>query len=87
MLDTDVDNIVGNEEKGEHGKDVVTPLVRRGNEGTDKSSHDHDLIHQDGVENGRPWETSSQEDIHEKQLRKSQFAGTRVGDFRNLLVW
>lgn len=43
----------------------VLYLVGRGDQGANKAGDDHDLINQDGVEDSGPWQTSSQEDIHE----------------------
>lgn len=60
-LSSDPGNIPGDEEQSDGGKDEVTPLVGRSNESANKTCNNHDLIHEDGVQNGRPWETSSQE--------------------------
>ena len=55
------------EEEGSTSEGEVSPLVRRGNQRTDQTGDDHDFINEDGVENGRPWETSSQEQVQEQQ--------------------
>lgn len=47
----------------------VLYLVGRGDQSANKAGDDHDLINQDGVEDSGPWQTSSQEDIHEQQRR------------------
>lgn len=44
-------------------------LVARSDQGANKTGDDHDLIDQDGVEDRGPWQTSSQEDVHEQQGR------------------
>ena len=43
----------------------VLYLITGSNQGANKTGDDHDLIDQDGIENGGPWQTSSQEDVHE----------------------
>lgn len=63
-----VDNeLVDDKEEGEHAKDPVTPLVRSLGKGTNETSHDHDLIGQDGDKNGGPWDTGGKEKIREQQ--------------------
>ena len=45
----------------------VSYLVARRDQGANETGDDHDFINQDGVEDRGPWQTSSQEDIHEQQ--------------------
>lgn len=63
-----VDNkLVDDKEEGEHAKDPVTPLVRSLGESTNETSHNHDLIGQNGNENGGPWDAGGEEKIREQQ--------------------
>lgn len=45
----------------------VAHLVARLYQSADETSHNHDFIEEDGVEDGRPWHAGSQEQIHEQQ--------------------
>lgn len=45
----------------------LTYFVARGDQCTDETSNDHDLIDQDSVEDRGPWKTSCQEKIHEQE--------------------
>ena len=51
------------EEERNTSEREVSPLVRRGDQSTDQTSDDHDFINEDGVEDGRPRETSSQKQV------------------------
>lgn len=68
MLFPDPDDVISDEEQSDSCKDEVTPLVGRSNKGANETRNDHDLVHQDRVEDGRPRETSSQEQIQEEKL-------------------
>ena len=63
MLACDPCNIPGDEEECNRRKDEITPFVGRRNESTDKTSNNHDFVHENGVQYGRPWEPSSQEQV------------------------
>lgn len=47
---------------------LVTYLVIGNNESSNQTGDDHDPVHENGVENRRPWETGGQEEI-QKQKR------------------
>ena len=56
-------------EEGSATKDEEPPLVAGSNQSTDKASDDHDLVHGDGVQEGRPRQAAREEQIHEEQGR------------------
>jgi hypothetical protein len=45
------------------------PFVRRCDQSSNETGDDHDLVHENGVENRGPRKTSGEEDIHEKKGR------------------
>ena len=59
----DIDDV----EESKHAEGEETPLVTGRDEGADETGDDHDLIHEDGDEDGRPWEASRQGEIQEQQ--------------------
>jgi hypothetical protein len=77
MLVRNLGNVVCNEEKGENCEDEATPLVSACNESTNKTSDNCDLVNEDSPEDGGPWETGSQEQIHEKKLHRLAAAEAR----------
>ncbi len=62
-------DVEGNKEESNCSEDEVTPLVGRSNESTDKTSDDHHFVKDEGVNNGRPWHASCQEQVQQKKLR------------------
>jgi hypothetical protein len=48
-------------------EDEETPLVAALHKGTNKTSDDHDLINDNGEQNGRPWHSRGKEEIQKKQ--------------------
>jgi hypothetical protein len=72
VLAGDPDDIPCNTEKSEHTESEISPLVGRGNEGADKADNNHNLIEEQSEQNRGPWQTSSQEEVQEKELREFQ---------------
>jgi len=62
------DELVDDVEESEAGKDEVSPLVRRLDECTNKTSDDHDLVDKNHEEDGWPWHAGGEEQV-EKQER------------------
>jgi hypothetical protein len=63
VLASNPDDVPCNTEKGDHAKNIVSPLVRRYNESTNKTGNNHDLIEKQSEQNCWPWETFSEEEI------------------------
>jgi len=59
----DEDDVVGNEEESGTAEGEVSPLVAGGDEGTNETGDDHDFVQEDSVEDGGPWETSSEKNV------------------------
>jgi len=67
VLATDDDNVVGDEEQGGSSEYPISPLVARRDESAHKTCDDHNLVDQDGVQNGWQGKTSSQHQIREEK--------------------
>lgn len=48
-------------------KDKVWPLVDALDESTNQTSDNHDFVDENNPENGRPWHTSSEQQVHEQK--------------------
>ena len=57
----------GDEEEGNAAEGVVSPLVGALDESANEASDDHDLIDQDGVEDGWSWQTAGQEQVEQQK--------------------
>ena len=66
-------------EEGGAAESVVAPLVASVDEGADETSHDHDLVNEDGEEDGRPGHGGSEKQVHEQQ-----WGGDRPIDVANV---
>jgi len=84
VLATDDDDVVGDEEESSTAEDEVTPLVARDDEGTNETGDDHDFVHEDGVEDGGPWETSSEQNVQQK--KRSSDDPVNVSNIEDLTV-
>lgn len=67
------DNGPSDEQESEAAEDKVSPFVRRLDERTDETSDDHYLVEEDGVNDGRCWETAGQEKVLRKGSVKACF--------------
>ena len=50
-------------------KVVLTPFVATLDESADKASNNHDFVKEDGPQDGWPWQTGSEKEVHKKQRR------------------
>ena len=73
---------IRNEKEGNTTKGVETPLIRSLDESTNESSGNHDLVHEDGVENGRRWQAAGQEEIQQQEGRGQE--PVNVSDIEDL---
>lgn len=60
-------NSVGNEEESDTAEDKVSPLVAALDEGSDETGNNHDLVDENGVDNGWSWETAGEEQVKEQK--------------------
>ena len=67
MGTTNKDKRVEDVEEGEHAEGPVAPLVGRLGEGANETSDDHDLIGQNGDENGGSRDASGQEEVEQEK--------------------
>lgn len=81
LPDQDVENV----EESDAAKDEVSPLVARGDEGTDESSDDHDLVYKDNVENSGCGERSSEQQVEQKERGGDD--PVDVADVEDLTGW
>jgi len=63
VLAANEDDVPGDEEESRTAEYEVAPLVAGDDEGADETGDDHDFVHEDGVEDGGPWETSSEKNV------------------------
>lgn len=78
------DEHVEDVEEGDTAENEVWPLVAGGDESTNETSDDHDLVNEDGVENGGPWHAGGQEQVHEE--KGSSDDPVNVSDVEDLTV-
>ena len=64
--------MVDDVEESKAAESEVSPLVSRRDEGTDKSSNNHDLVDQDDEKYSWPWHTRSQHEIHKQQRSRDK---------------
>lgn len=67
MLAGDPDDVPDDKEEGNHAERPVPPLVAGDDQSTNETSDDHDLVNNNGPEDGRPGQTGGQEQIHQEQ--------------------
>jgi hypothetical protein len=61
--------LVDNVQESNAAKDKVWPLVDALDKSTDQTSDNHDFVDKNNPEDGRPWHTSSEQQVHEQQRR------------------
>ena len=71
-------------EEGGTSKDKVAPLVAAVDKGADQSSHDHDLVDENGPQNSRPGHAGGQEQVEEQQ--RSGDEPVNVADIEDVAV-
>lgn len=64
--------LVDNVEESSTAKGKVWPLVDTLDESTNQTSDNHDFVDKDNPEDGRPWHTGSEQQVHEQQWRSDE---------------
>lgn len=64
--------LVGDEEEGGRAEGEVSPLVGSLGQGADQAADDHDLVGEDGDQDGGPGESRREEEVRQKQRRRDE---------------